>query len=88
MVPLAATEKILSDTTGNRSRDRPTSSAVLNANVGIEKPLLFLLLIYERKFQYRRMHQPVVRSLQYTTVEILLVFLLIFKTHTLKQREL
>jgi hypothetical protein len=28
MVPLAATEKIPSDTTGNRSRDRPTSRAV------------------------------------------------------------
>ena len=27
MVPSVATEKILSDTTGNRSRDRPTSSA-------------------------------------------------------------
>jgi len=29
MVPSAAKEKIPSDTTGNRSRDRPTSSAVL-----------------------------------------------------------
>jgi hypothetical protein len=28
MVPSVATEKILSDTTGNRSRDRPNSSAV------------------------------------------------------------
>jgi hypothetical protein len=28
MVPSVATEKIPSDTTGNRSRDRPTSSAV------------------------------------------------------------
>jgi hypothetical protein len=28
MVPLVAMEKIPSDTTGNRSRDRPTSSAV------------------------------------------------------------
>jgi len=28
MVPSGATEKIPSDTTGNRSRDRPTSSAV------------------------------------------------------------
>ena len=28
MVPSAATEKIPSDITGNRSRDRPTSSAV------------------------------------------------------------
>ena len=28
MVPTVATEKIPSDTTGNRSQDRPTSSAV------------------------------------------------------------
>jgi len=35
-------------------------TCVLKANAGTEKQLLFLLLIHERKFQYRRLHQPVV----------------------------
>jgi len=61
---------------------------VLKTNVEIEKPLLFLLLIHERKFQYRQIQQPLARSLQYATVQILLSSLLIFKTQTFKQREL
>ena len=44
MVPSVATEKIPSDTTGNRSRDRPTSSTVLTLllEFGIKLETYFL----------------------------------------------
>jgi len=45
MVPSAATEKIPSDTTGNRSRDRPTSSAVPTLPEARYSLLLLLLLL-------------------------------------------